>query len=104
MTICTRPGCNAQHKRAPMTAFEVRHATMDVLHRAAELREEDATSYLRVTLMRIALELSGWCPNCVLQAQGDVAGAISMEVVGQVRDQHGHVHHACAVIPIRGTR
>lgn len=74
---CARVGCTTAHS-GPITSFVAHHATMDALHRAALMRDEDSQKYLAVTLLRISLELRGWCSNCVLNAQGDVNGSITV--------------------------
>lgn len=76
---CARTGCtNNSRDAGSMSAFDAHHTTVAALHRAAEMTDEDSKSFLAVSLLRIALELRGWCSNCVLNAQGDVNGSITV--------------------------
>lgn len=76
---CARTGCtNNSRDAGSMSGFDAHHATVAALHRAAEMTDEDSKSFLAVSLLRIALELRGWCSNCVLNAQGDVNGSITV--------------------------
>lgn len=74
---CTRTGCTGtlRDQLSGDGAHQVITATRD---RAAEMAEEDALSFLAVSLLRISLECRGWCSNCVLNAQGDVNGSITV--------------------------
>lgn len=99
--ICSSPSCHEWFDCAPMTAEVAHHETMRALTRAAELPEAEAKTYLSITLLRIALELRGQCPNCVLNAQADARGTV--ETTRQVDAQLAAVSdpHVCIVIPIR---
>lgn len=80
-----------------MTAFEAHHEANRALHRAAELTETEARQHLMVVLLRVSLELRGWCPTCVLNAQADAVGAVQLPPRLDVIDQM----HVCTVIPFR---
>lgn len=84
---CARTGCtNNSRDAGSMSAFDAHHTTVAALHRAAEMTDEDSKSFLAVSLLRIALELRGWCSNCVLNAQGSVSGSITVDPPVQVPD------------------
>lgn len=79
------PKCAVSHA-GPRNLEDVHHALRRVIERAALLPIFDARGFLRVHCLRIGLELSGFCANCTLNAQGDVAGGVCMETVAAVRE------------------
>lgn len=99
--ICSSPSCHQWFDRSPMTREVARAETMRALVREGELPEAEAKTYLGITLLRIALELRGQCPNCVLNAQADARGTV--ETTRQVDAQLAAVSdpHVCIVYPFR---
>lgn len=83
-----------------MSAYEAHGETMRCLIRAAELTEAEARQHLQVVLLRVALELRGWCPSCVLNAQADAVGAVELPA----RFDAPAVQHVCVVIGIESYR
>lgn len=79
-----------------MSAYEAHNETMRCLARAAELTEAEARQHLQVVLLRIVLELRGWCMTCVLNAQADATGAVELPVRF---DAPAAALHVCVVIP-----
>lgn len=79
-----------------MSAFEAHTETMRCLIRAAVLTDAEARQHLQVVLLRVALELRGWCPSCVLNAQADAVGAVELPARF---DAPAAAAHVCVVIP-----
>lgn len=83
MTTC--PKCGNEH-RGPRDLEQLHHELSRAVERASQLNMVEARSHLRVHTLRIWTELSDFCANCTLNAQGDVAGAVSFESIAAVRE------------------
>lgn len=102
--ICANAACRQEH-RGPREAFDAHHEMARTLMRAAEMATCDAREFMRINFLRLGLEMSGFCPECVIDAQRTVAVLLQTDtqqqaVADKLEELKDRAVHVCKVLPL----